>query len=110
MAPDSSPVDLWLPLVCLPLELPDHPVPPPVLQVVTPAPDGGEEGGVLVRHVPVASHLGHEGLAGAPVLHSSRTDRHPHPALLSPAETEGLREGQLWSARSPLLTTSGTNE
>ena len=79
MAPVSSPVDLWLPLVCLPLELPDHPVPPPVLQVVVPPPDGGEEGGVLVRHVPVAPHLGHEGLAGAPVLHSSRTDRHPHP-------------------------------
>ena len=79
MAPASSPADLLLPVVCFPLELPDHPVPPPVLQVVPPAPDGGEEGGVLVRHILVASHLGYEGLAGAPVLDSTRTDRHPHP-------------------------------
>ena len=79
MLTPSSPADLLLPVVCFPLELLDHPVPPPVLQVVPPAPDGGEEGGVLVRHILVASHLGYEGLAGAPVLDSTRTDRHPHP-------------------------------
>ena len=52
-----------------------------MLQVFLPAPDGGEEGGVLVRHVLVAAHLGGEGHAGSPVLASptstvGRTDRH----------------------------------
>ena len=89
-----------MPAVCFP-QVPHHPVSPPVLQVVLPAPDGGEEGGVLVRHILVASNLGYEGLTGAPVLDSttstpSRTDRHPR-APLTPAETERLRvsSGQL---------------
>ena len=75
-----------------------------MLKVVLPAPDGGEEGSVLVRHVLVASSLGYEGLAGPPVItrHSSRSDRHPHWDPLTPAETDRLRvSSELSSGLTP---------
>ena len=100
-----------MPAVWFPQD-PHHPVSPPVLQVVLPAPDGGEEGSVLVRHVLVASSLGYEGLAGPPVItrHSSRSDRHPHWDPLTPAETDRLRVSSELRPHSSLLTTTGTNE
>ena len=94
VAPDSFPVVVLMFAECFSW-ISHHPISPPLLQVLLPAPDGGKEGGVLVRDVLVASNLGYEGLTGAPVLASttstvSRTDRHPETPL-SPAETDRLR-------------------